>query len=56
VVEQREALGEEVGVRRQVAAEDREVRVAVATLVVAEHLVVGAVLAHDVEDVLDRAA
>ena len=37
-------------------AEQRQRRVAVTAGVIAEHLVVGAVLAHDVEDVLDRPA
>ena len=56
VVEQREALRQRVRVGRDVRAEQRQLRVAVAARVVAEHLVVGAVLAHDVEDVLDLAA
>ena len=55
MVEQREALRERVRVRRDVVAEQGQLRVAVAARVVAEDLVVGAVLAHDVEDVLDRA-
>ena len=54
VVEQHELARDRVGVRRDVLAEEREVRVAVALRQVAEHLVVGAVLADHVEDVLDR--
>ena len=56
VVEQREAPGERVGVRGDPVAEQRELGIAVAARVVAQHLVVGAVLAHDVEDVLDLVA
>ncbi len=41
---------------RHLLAEQRQRLVAVAARDVAEHLVVGAVLAHDVEDVLDRPA
>ena len=54
VVEQHELLGERVLVRRDVAAEERQARIAVALLQIAEHLIVGAVLFHDEEDVLDR--
>ena len=54
VVEQHELARDRVGVRRHVLAEKRQVRVAVALGHVAEHLVVGAVLADHVEDVLDR--
>jgi hypothetical protein len=56
VVEQRKALHERVHVGCDRRAEERELRVAVAARVVAEDLVVRAVLAHDVEDVLDRPA
>ena len=56
VVEQHELLGQRVLVRRDVAAEERQARVAVALLQVAEHLIVGAVLFHDEEHVLDRRA
>ena len=56
VIEQREALYERMEVRGDRASEEGEGRIAVAARVVAEHLVVGAVLADDVEDVLDRAA
>ena len=56
VIEQREAPHEGVHVGREVLAEQGQIGVAVATRIVAEHLVVGAVLPHDVEDVLDRAA
>ena len=41
-------------VRRHVLAKQRERRVAVALRQVAQDLIVGAVLANDVEDVLDR--
>ena len=54
VVEQHELPRERVCVGRDVFAEDRERRIAVAQLDVAEDLVVRAVLADDVEDVLDR--
>ena len=54
VVEQHELARDRVGVRRHVLAEERQVRVAVALGHVPEHLVVGAVLADHVEDVLDR--
>ena len=53
VVEQHELPRDGVGVRRDLLAEQAQVRVAVAPLEVAEDLVVGAVLADDVEDVLD---
>ena len=54
VVEQRELLGQRVVIRRDVASELHERRIAVALRHVAEHLIVGAVLLDDVEDVLDR--
>ena len=54
VVEEDELGGEGVGVRGHLLAEEGQVRVAVALRQVAEHLVVGPVLADDVEDVLDR--
>ena len=56
VVEQDELLGQRVLVRRDVAAEQRQARIAVALLQIAEHLIVGAVLFHDEEHVLDRRA
>ncbi len=56
VVEQHELLGQRVLVRRDVAAEQRQARIAVALLEIAEHLIVGAVLFHDEQDVLDRRA
>ena len=55
VVEQREALRQRVRVRRDLLAEQLELGIAVAARVRAEDLVVGAVLAHDVEDVLELA-
>ncbi len=53
VVEQDELANERVRIGRHVLAEQRQVRIAVALGNVAEHLVVGAILADDVEDVLD---
>ncbi len=41
-------------VRRQLLREETELRFAVAFGHVAEHLIVGAVLLHNVDDVLDR--
>ena len=41
-------------IRRNALAEDRQRRVAAALRQIAEHLIVRAVLLHDVEDVLDR--
>jgi hypothetical protein len=54
VVEQHELAGERVRVRRDLLSEQGQVRVAVPLRQVAQDLVVGAVLADDVEDVLDR--
>ena len=54
VVQQRKARGERVQVRGDFLAEQGQRRVAVAARVVAQHLVVGAVLLDDEEDVLDR--
>ena len=54
VVERCERRRERVGIRRHIFAEERQRRIAVRLRQVAEHLVVGAVLANDVEDVLDR--
>src|SRR6185437_840972 len=54
VVVEAELRGQRVLVRRGLLAELRERRVAVALAHVAEQLVVGAVLLHDQEDVLDR--
>src|SRR5262249_4377904 len=56
IVEDDEVLRERVSVRRDVAPEARELRIAVAFAQVAENLIVGAVLANDVEDVLDGRA
>ena len=55
VVEQHELAHHLVLVRRDLLAEDAEVRVAVALLHIAEDLVVGAVLLDDVDDVLEDA-
>ena len=56
MVEQRETRHQGVHVGGHARAEDGQVRVAVAAPEVAEELVVGAVLAHHEEDVLDGAA
>src|SRR5262249_21651063 len=56
MVEQREAADERMDVGRSLLPEESQRRVAVAARVVAEHLIVGAVLADDVEDMLDRPA
>ena len=56
VVEQPELLDQRVVIRRHVAPELHQRRIAVALRHIAEHLVVGAVLLDDVEDVLDRRA
>ena len=53
VVEEDETLRQRVSVGGDVAAEQRERRIAVALGEIAEHLIVGAVLADHVEDVLD---
>ena len=53
VVEDAELACERVRIRRDVVAEQAQRRVAVAPPHVAKHLIVGAVLADDVEDVLD---
>ena len=55
VVEQHELAGQLVLVGRDALAEDAEGRVAVALFHVAQHLVVGAVLLDDVDDVLEDA-
>ena len=54
VVQQHELPGQAMGVGRDLLREDAQVRVAVAVLHVAEDLIVGAVLADDVDAVLDR--
>ncbi len=54
VVEQHELLRKRVVVRRHVAPEQHERRIAVPLRHVSEHLVIGAVLLDDVEDVPDR--
>ena len=53
VVEQHELARQLVQVGRDVFAEQHQRGVAIAFLHVAQHLVVGAVLLHDVDDVLD---
>ena len=53
VVEVRKALGERVQVRRDVAAEERQIGAPVGAREIAEHGVVGLVLADDEEHVLD---
>src|SRR6185295_5232794 len=52
-VEQAEALGERVVVRRDLAREEQERGVAIALGQIAEDLIVGAVLLDDVDDVLE---
>jgi hypothetical protein len=54
VIEQRKLLGERMMIRRDIAPELHERGIAVALRHIAEHLIVGAVLLEDVEDVLDR--
>ena len=54
MVEQHELLGERMRVRRDVAPVLHERAVARPLADVAEHLVVGAVLAHDVDDMIDE--
>jgi hypothetical protein len=56
VVEQREPLDQRVQIRGDRLAEQGQCRVTITSGVVAQHLVVGPVLADDVEDVLDRPA
>ena len=56
VVEEHELPREGVCVRRHLLAEESEIGIAVAGRDVAEHLVVGTVLADHVEEVLDRRA
>ena len=53
IVERRELARKAMVVRRQRPAEDGEMRIAVADLQVAQHLVVGAVLLDDEDDVAD---
>jgi hypothetical protein len=54
VVEEREVARDRVCVRRDLFAEERQRRIAIAARDIAEDLVVGAVLANDVENVFDR--
>ena len=54
VVEEDERLRQRVRVRRDLLAEERQARIAVAAWHITEDLIVGTVLADDVEDVLDR--
>ena len=56
VVQQRKLLRQRVVVRRDIASEFHERRIAVPLRHVSEHLVVGAVFLDDVEHVLDRRA
>src|SRR6266511_693070 len=53
VVEHDELTRQGMGVRRDLLAEDCEVRIAVAPLEIAEHLVVGSVFPDHIEDVFD---
>ena len=54
VVEQHEFARQLVMIGRDVLAEQHQRGIAVAFLHVAEHLIVGAILLDDVDDVLDR--
>jgi hypothetical protein len=56
VVEQGELLGQRVMIRRHIASEFHDGRIAIALRHVAEHLIGGAIFLDDVEDVLDRRA
>jgi hypothetical protein len=53
IVHQHKSLGQSVQVGRDIAAEEAAGGVAVALRQIAQHLVVGPVLLHDVDDVLD---
>ena len=54
IIEQHELLSQRVMIRRDLGAEHGERRVAVTALQIAQHLIVGAVLFDDVDDVLEQ--